>query len=158
MNFTDAIQNQSTRTQNGMKARLSTTDDCTDLFFQIGAMRGKNPIGQFTKAFVQNQEHACRIALWARDIRGGAGERQIFRDILLELSEFYPGAAMALMEKVPELGRIDDLLLDFNNKKVRDYGFGMIKEMIDNGNRAKNLLDKFDSITEEQAKNLLKEF
>lgn len=134
MNFTKAIENQLSRTKNGMKARQSSADANTDLFFKIGAMRGQNVIPEFTKAYVENSGYALRIAQWARDIRGGSGERQLFRDILRELSEFYPVTAMRLMDKVPEIGRWDDLLLDFKNIEVKEYGYSMIAQALNEGN------------------------
>ena len=80
--FTSAIQNQGARTENGMKARKSTAKATTDLFFKIGASRGKNIIPDFIAAFAEDKDLAVRIAQWARDVRGGAGERKLFRDIL----------------------------------------------------------------------------
>ena len=109
--FANAVQNQSARTENGMKARASTANALTDLFFKIGVLRGKNVIPDWTAARVQNADIAGRIALWARDIRGGAGERKIFRDILIDLVNTDQDRARAMMNKVPELGRWDDLLV-----------------------------------------------
>jgi hypothetical protein len=109
--FVNAVKNQSARTANGMKARASTSSACVDLFFNIGAMRGKNVVPAFTAAYVENQDLAARIALWARDARGGAGERKVFRDILLDLVKSDTDRATALMRKIPELGRWDDVLV-----------------------------------------------
>mgnify|MGYP003351618405 FL=1 len=109
--FVNAVVNQSARTENGMKARQSTANALTDLFFKIGAMRGQNVIPAWTAARVQNPDLAARIALWARDVRGGAGERKIFRDILVDLANTDQIRASELMRKVPELGRWDDLLV-----------------------------------------------
>ena len=78
--FIDAVANQTVRTENGMKARKSTAKATVDLFYNIGASRGKNITGDFTAAYVENPDVALRIAQWARDVRGGAGERQLFRD------------------------------------------------------------------------------
>ena len=83
--FVEAVQNQESRTANGMKARKSTAKATVDLFYKIGASRGKNITAEFTAAFVENSDVALRIAQWARDVRGGAGERQLFRDILVHL-------------------------------------------------------------------------
>ena len=91
--FVTAISNQEVRTSNGMKARVSTANACCDLFFAIGASRGKNIIPQFTAAFVENDDLALRIAAWVRDARGGAGEREVFRQILTHLETANPDAA-----------------------------------------------------------------
>jgi len=124
--FVNAVVNQSARTENGMKARQSTSNALTDLFFKIGAMRGQNVIPAWTAARVQNPDLAARIALWARDVRGGAGERKIFRDILVDLANTDQIRASELMRKVPELGRWDDLLV-LVGTPMEEQAFFMIK-------------------------------
>lgn len=132
--FVNAVKNQEARTTNGMKALKSTASSCVDLFFKIGASRGKNIVPQFTAAYVQDRNIALRIAQWARDVRGGAGERQLFRDILMYLDKNDPDAAIVVMNKVPELGRWDDLLLPFTNQGVKAEAYHLIKEALDKGN------------------------
>jgi hypothetical protein len=127
--FVNAVKNQSARTANGMKARASTANACVDLFFKIGASRGKNIVPAFVAAYVENPEVALRIALWARDARGGAGERELFRQILKYLETNDAEAAKALLSKVPELGRWDDLLV-FNTAALRNEAFDMIHSAI----------------------------
>jgi hypothetical protein len=131
--FVNAVVNQSARTENGMKARQSTANALTDLFFKIGAMRGQNVIPAWTAAKVQNPELATRVALWARDIRGGAGERKIFRDILVDLAASDPNRAVALGRKVPELGRWDDLLV-LVGTPLETFAFETIREALEAGN------------------------
>ena len=130
--FVNAVINQEARTDNGMKALKSTSNALTDLFFKIGAMRGKNVIPTWTAARIQDPELAGRIALWARDVRGGAGERKIFRDILLDLVNTNESQAYALMKKVPELGRWDDLLV-LVGTSLQDEAFKMIHYALDAG-------------------------
>ena len=109
--FVEAVTNHEARTTYGMKARKSSANALVDLFYNIGASRGKNIVPAFTAAYVQDKELALRIALWARDARSGAGERQLFRDILAHLEKTDPAAASAMLKKVPELGRFDDLFV-----------------------------------------------
>ena len=133
MQFAEAIKNQKTRTTNGMKARVSSANACVDLFYNIGASRGKNIVPAFTAAYLENPDLALRIAQWARDVRGGSGERQLFRDILLHLEKVNPEDAKRLMTKVPELGRYDDLLV-FKSKPLKDLAFTMLGDAL----RARN--------------------
>ena len=98
--FVNAIANQESRTTNGMKARKSTANAAVDLFYNIGASRGKDIVPGFTAAFVENKDYALRIAQWARDVRSGAGERQLFRDILVYLEKHDPDAALAMLKKI----------------------------------------------------------
>ena len=132
--FVNAISEQESRTENGMKARVTTANACVDLFFAIGASRGKNIIPQFTAALVENSDLALRIVAWARDIRGGAGEREIFRSILSHLETANPEAAEALMNKVPELGRFDDLFV-FKTKEMKSKAYTLLGNHLRNGNQ-----------------------
>ncbi len=131
--FVSAVQNQSARTTNGMRARQSTANACVDLFFKIGASRGKDVTKDFVAAYVENKEVALRIAAWARDARGGAGEREIFRQILKYLDKHHPTDAAKLLLKVPELGRWDDIFV-VESKENKHAAFTMLGDAL----RAKN--------------------
>ena len=131
--FVEAVVNQEARTTNGMKARKSTANAVVDLFYNAGASRGKNIIPAFTAAFVENKDLALRVAAWLRDARGGAGERQLFRDILVHLENTDPESAKALLKKVPELGRWDDLFV-FKTKALKTEAYDMLGDAL----RAKN--------------------
>lgn len=133
MQFATAINNQETKTQNGMKAIKSTANACVDLFYTIGASRGKNIVPAFTAAYVENADLALRIAQWARDVRGGAGERELFRQILQHLEKKNPKDASRLMAKVPELGRWDDLFV-FESKDLKAKAFTMLGDALRQGN------------------------
>jgi hypothetical protein len=132
--FVNAVKNQEARTTNGMKARVSTANKNVDLFFKIGASRGKNIVPDFTGAFVENRDYALRIAQWARDVRGGAGERKIFRDVLLNLAKSDGDACTALLRKVPELGRWDDLLIFEKDSAAEAVAFTMISDALKENN------------------------
>jgi hypothetical protein len=133
MQFAEAIKNQKTRTTNGMKARKSSANACVDLFYNIGASRGKNIVPAFTAAYVENSDLALRIVQWARDARGGSGERELFRDVLRHLELTNPEDASRLMVKVPELGRYDDLLV-FNTKPLKAQAYTMLGDALRNRN------------------------
>lgn len=103
-------ETNNTKTTNGMKAKVSTLNACVDLFASIGASRGKNILPAFSAAYAEDQDKAVRIALWARDVRSGAGERQVVKDILKHLACTDYTTALAVLPHIPELGRWDDLL------------------------------------------------
>jgi hypothetical protein len=130
--FVNAVINQEARTENGMKARKSTANPCVDLFFNIGAMRGKDVIPAFVAAYVHDPVTAIRIALWVRDVRGGAGERKIFRDILKYMETNDPETAKKIILRIPELGRWDDMLVA--NGPLKDYSFSLIQSALIDGN------------------------
>lgn len=134
--FTSAVQNQTARTANNMAAFKSTGNACTNLFFKIGASRGQDIIPDFVAAFVEDADKALRIAQWARDVRGGAGERELFRNIMKHL-EITMGIGdprfVNLLNKVSELGRWDDLFI-FNNTETKNYVYSLVKTALSNGN------------------------
>lgn len=131
--FVDAVVNQEARTENGMKARKSTAKACVDLFFKIGASRGKDITKDFVAAMVEDKDVALRIAQYARDVRGGSGERKLFRDILVHLEKTNPDAALALLKKVPEIGRWDDIFV-FKTKALKEAAYTMLGDAL----RARN--------------------
>lgn len=98
-----------THTQNGMKIKRSSSDAVVDLFFAIGASRGKNILPLFQKAVAEDMDLAVRVLLYARDVREGMGERKLFRDCIQDFAQRDYKQAQRLVSRVPELGRYDDL-------------------------------------------------
>lgn len=135
--FANAVRNTpvATRTTNGMKAFESTCRANVDLFGKLGASRGKDITKLFNLALIEDSELAIRIALWGRDVRSGAGERKLFRDILQHLETVNPDYLLNtnLLFKVPELGRWDDLLV-FRTSEVKAAAFAIIGEALTAGN------------------------
>ena len=123
------------RTANNMKAQKSTMSPVVDLFYNIGASRGKNINAQWEAAYQADPDLAIRIALWTRDARGGAGERQLFRDVLLHMEKFHREDLLntKILAKVPELGRWDDLLV-FTDLDVRSKAYDLIRQALAEGN------------------------
>ncbi len=138
--FVNAVRNQEARTENGMKARASTASACVDFFFNVGAMRGRDPIPAFVAAYAENPDLAIRVALWARDVRQGAGEREIFRKILAYArTNLSYGEYARLLDKTPALGRWDDLLslISAENRDSNerdDHVYGLILSGLLSGN------------------------
>lgn len=102
-----------TETLNGAKAYTFTLNSSVDLFGKIAACR--NDIEQarklFARAYQKDPETATRILFWARDIRGGQGERQVFRNLFKYLVEQDIEIGKKLVDLIPEYGRWDDLLV-----------------------------------------------
>lgn len=132
----NALRTRDNVTENGMVTNSSTLNACVDLFFTIGAMRGqdkKRLIANFSKAFNEDALTALRTMFWVRDVRGGAGERQIFRDLMLYLVENHTEALAKNLAYVPEYGRWDDLLVLFGTK-LDIQAKNLIVNALDNDN------------------------
>lgn len=107
-----AMQTKNSFTENGMVTNSSSLNECVNLFFQIGAMRGQDKtrlINAFTKAFGENPLTAMKLLFWARDVRGGAGERQIFKDIVSYLATNRTAIMAKNIHLISEFGRWDDI-------------------------------------------------
>lgn len=115
---------RATQTTNGMKAYTGTGSAIVDLFFNIGAARNNLPgiKTQFARAFGEDKTLAARTLFWARDVRGGAGERQTFRTLMQDLEKTDPASLKALLPFVPEYGRWDDLLI-FETKEIKELAY-----------------------------------
>jgi len=102
-----------TYTENGALTNRSTNSYCLDLFATIGALRNAEDneiISRFIKAYTEDRNMAMKILFFARDIRGGLGERRVFRSILKWLSLHEADSVRKNITNVPEYGRFDDLL------------------------------------------------
>ncbi len=107
------IEANRTYTENGAVTLKSTQSHVLDLFATIGALRNaaKNDIcARFVQAYAEDSDLAMKTLFFARDIRGGLGERRVFRTILGYLAYNEPESVRKNIEYVAEYGRFDDLL------------------------------------------------
>ena len=110
----NAIKRESNRTftENGAVTLASTYSDCLDLFATVGALR-KTPeqeiLDRFIRAYTEDPDKAMKIIFFARDIRGGLGERRVFRTVMTYLAANEPASVKKNIEYFGEYGRYDDL-------------------------------------------------
>ena len=80
--------------------------DCLDLFATIGALRNaadEDVIRRFVKAYAEDPDLAMKTLFFARDIRGGLGERKVFKTILSYLAVAEPESVKKNIEYVAQL-------------------------------------------------------
>ena len=114
MNFAEAAKKNAvfTRTENGAVALNTTGDARLDFFGTVGSLRtaDKERITRlFSEAWKADPLFATKIAFYARDVRGGLGERQTFRTIIRYMAEYHPQALRPNLDLVGVYGRYDDL-------------------------------------------------
>lgn len=100
-------------TENGAVTNASTMSDCLDLFATIGAIRAAEDgeiIKRFVRAYTEDADVAMKILFFGRDVRGGLGERRVFRVITNWLAENRPESLRKNIARIPEYGRFDDLV------------------------------------------------
>jgi len=103
-----------TRTENGAAAFVSTESFCLDLFATAGALRSASDeeiISRFIKAFAEDRDLAMKTLFFARDIRGGLGERRFFKVILEYLAVNESATVIKNIANIAEYGRYDDILV-----------------------------------------------
>jgi len=100
------------------------------LFGQIGAMR-KRPDADiesaFSKAFAEDKLLATKMAFYARNVRGGLGERRTARIIFKFLAKLYPDVMKKNIQFLPLFGRYDDLY-EFVGTPVENDMWRLIQE------------------------------
>ena len=133
--FVQAVQSvpMESRTANGMKTFESSKSALVDLFFAIGASRGRDLSKEFTRALMEDDTLALRLLAWARDVRGGAGERDVVRKILLSLEKNYPRHLDRFLPHLAEFGRWDDLLI-FQTREFKEKAWVLIGNALREGN------------------------
>ena len=109
------LKNEANRTytENGAVTHATTYSDCLDLFATIGALRSRSEqeiLNRFIRAFTEDPDLAMRCLFFARDVRGGLGERKVFRVCLNWLAQNEPASARKNIPYIAEYGRWDDLL------------------------------------------------
>lgn len=135
MNFTDLIENELnyTTTENGAVALKSTKSGLLDAFGKLGAMRTNEEIEiikTFNLAFAEDKELAMKLLFYIRDIRGGQGERRVFRVIMNYLAKNKPEVVVKNLDNFAFYGRYDDLLCLLDTPVEREV-LGLIKDTLD---------------------------
>jgi hypothetical protein len=119
-------------TENGADALNTTNSALLDLFSVIGAARTRSDteiIQMFLNAFNENRLLAVKTVFYARNVRGGLGERRVARVIWKWLAMYHPEIMQKNLKYVPEMGRYDDLY-EFVNTPIEENMWELIKQQI----------------------------
>ena len=120
--LTDSDGNRSV-TENGAVGYKTTGRKLLDLNFDVSSLRGKTDAEierMFADALAENFGTAIVWLFFARDVRGGLGERRLFRVCMKYLALEFPDTVHKLLPLISEYGRWDDLLCLMGSEKVKD--------------------------------------
>lgn len=112
-------------TENGAFAFNTTSDPLIDLFGMIGGLRTRTEDdiqSLFSNSFEKYPLLTLKLAFYARNIRGGLGERSTFRAILKWLADRKPDIMKANFSNIAKFGRYDDFY-SFVGTKIEDDAF-----------------------------------
>lgn len=99
-------------TENGAIGYRTTGKALLDLNFSVSSLRnasGQVIIQKFMLAFFEEKTVALKWLFYCRDIRGGLGERRIFRVVVNHLAKEYPEIIKDYIVYIAEYGRFDDM-------------------------------------------------
>lgn len=136
MSFLKKLKNQSniTYTENGAVTNKSSLSDCLDLFFIAGASRNladKDISDKVTRAFIEDKDLTMKILFFARDIRGGLGERRFFRIAMQTIARLSPESVDKNLKLFSEYGRYDDILAVYYSPEIHDSVISIIKNQLE---------------------------
>lgn len=112
--FIESVKNEleKTTTENGANAYTTTKSPLVDLFGCIGSLRGRDEkeiCEKFEDAFNEDPLLAMKMLFYARNIRGGLGERETFKTIVSYLAFNHEESLILNLINISFYGRWDDL-------------------------------------------------
>ena len=141
-NFTNAMFSNDALTNNGAVTHSTAGMECLDLFFIAGASRfmsEEDILKAFTRAYREDKNVALKILFWARDARGGAGEKRFFQVIMRHLMTLDGEAYDQVAIHIPTFGYWKDV---FIIEKPSEDTLNWLKHQLEENANA-NLLAKW---------------
>lgn len=100
-------------TENGAVGYRTTGKELLDLNFAISSLRNCNERDiqkRFAAAYFENKLLAIKWLFFASDVRGGMGERRLFRICINWLAKENPDVVRKVLPLIPEYSRWDNIL------------------------------------------------
>ena len=120
-------------TENGAVGYRTTGKELLDLNFAVASLRkmsDQEVAKRFKKAFCENKILAMKWLFYARDIRGGVGERRLFRVVLKDLVQSNPEMVVPVINLIPEYGRYDDLWCLLDNAEAAQAVYQIVDKQL----------------------------
>ena len=116
MDFVNALKNElnTNVTENGLVGYKSANNILLDFNYKVPSMRrmDNNSLNKEIDRLldgVEDKEILFRYIFYLRDVRGGMGERRVFRAIIKRMAERHMKEVVSLIPLIAEYGRYDDL-------------------------------------------------
>lgn len=133
--FAEAARDEASTvlTENGAKAFDTTKNPCLDFYSVVGSLREAEQDRitlLFQEAYDKDPLTAMRTVFYARDIRGGLGERNTFRVLIRYIAEHIPEALIPNLSLIGEYGRWDDVY-SLVGTPIEDKMWKVVKSVLD---------------------------
>lgn len=134
-NLSNAIREEMKldKTTNGADALNTTSNKCLDLFGRAGSVRNLSVEDKqilFDSAFKEDANIAVKLLFYIRDIRGGYGERDTFKDMIAQLAHISKESVEKNLWAILEFGRASDLY-SLVGTKAEDAMWNFMKEQFE---------------------------
>lgn len=139
MSFMNAMQNEMLEnfnhsvTENGAGGYRTTGKSLLDINFSVASLRSASEnevIERFKRAFFEDKILAMKWLFFARDIRGGLGERRLFRTAMSFVADYEPAMVEKVIPLIPEYGRFDDMWALLDDEKLRPVVMEYVKKQL----------------------------
>ena len=139
MSFMEAMKHElldnynTAYTKNGAVGYRTTGKSLLDLNFSVASLRRATDYDiavKFRNAYFEDKHLAVLWLFYARDVRGGLGERNLFRTAFKFLADENPAMVESLISLVPEYGRYDDLWVLLDEPKFREPVLDFVKKQL----------------------------
>ena len=120
-------------TENGAVGYRTTGKELLDLNFAVASLRKMSDVEvakRFVRAFCEDKLLAMKWLFYARDVRGGLGERRLFRVVLDDLVHRNPEMVIPVINLIPEYGRHDDLWCLLDNPEAADVVYKIVDKQL----------------------------
>lgn len=132
MNLLNGMKKNSTITNTkGSEYYMTTYNSNLDVFTMLSRFNSDEElIRLFNNALNENEEMALANLLYILDIRGGKGERRIFKTIFKDLCLNHSSAALRVLPFISELGRYDYILVGIDTPIEKEV-ISLIKKQLE---------------------------
>lgn len=125
----DVLNDTKQRTENGAVGYSTSKHELLDMNFAVPSYRKKSEVQikeDFTKAYFENPLLAVAWIFYVRDVRGGLGERRLFRVCMKQIAETNTQLAIELLPLIAEYGRFDDIFELLNIDSTFDIAIAKV--------------------------------
>lgn len=137
MDFMTMLQNENNNrkvfTENGATAYATNGKFILDFNFKLSQYRNMSVAdiqSDFCKVFFEDPLIATKFIFYIGDVRGGLGERKVFRACIDWLANNRPEIAIAIMKYIPEYTRWDNLVRLIPNSNVGKVALRIIRTQL----------------------------
>lgn len=119
----EELNNEKTFTENGATAYRTSGTNLVDFNFAISSLRGANEEkiqNYFSKVFYDDRMTAVKFMFYVGDVRGGLGERHIFKSCFKWLIKNQVEIAQCVIGLIPEYTRWDNMIDMLGTDEVAD--------------------------------------